>query len=421
MKRLLKVKFAWFPVWAVASMMMMMISIYLPVFGGATQRLTDFSLVVVNEDEQFAQSESGKQLMEQLLASNSAGKLQWVEKTSRQKAVDYIKDDKAFGAIVIPADFSSRIAGVQKALQAGKAEADTADLEILINEGAGQLPTSVASSTLQQTAASITAGVVAQLTESLTASGTELSPAAAALLANPITTASVNVLGLPADVNKGMTPFMLVLICSISGLMGTQMIHGYVSKIGERIRERGVKLAHTTVMLTEYLLGMILCVGIAALLQLFVLGIFGASHSTGVGKIFGFTLLCILTMFFFFKALGLLFGKWAMLVMFPINILGIFASGGAVALTGLPKFHQMVSLFIPTRYMVDGFRSLFYFNGNMESGLELALIVILTYLAVFFIICLILFFNTYRKDLAEGASETLTSGSGDSGGAAASA
>ncbi|KHF36972.1 hypothetical protein CM49_00899 [Paenibacillus sp. P1XP2] len=51
MKRLLKVKIAWFPVWCTAFLMLCMLSIYLPVFGGQSQRLTDFPLIVVNEDQ----------------------------------------------------------------------------------------------------------------------------------------------------------------------------------------------------------------------------------------------------------------------------------------------------------------------------------------------------------------------------------
>ncbi|MFD1955134.1 YhgE/Pip domain-containing protein [Paenibacillus thailandensis] len=401
MKRLLKVKIAWFPVWAIALLMMSMICVYLPVFNGAAQRLTDFPLVVVNEDEHFAQSAAGRAFMDQLPTSSGDQSFEWTEKPSKQKAVDYLKENKAYGAIVIPEDFSGSIAKVQQALQSGQSDAEPAHVEILINEGAGQIPTSAATSVLQQTADALSAAIVEQMTGSLSASGARLSPEAAALLEKPVAATTANALGLPSNVNKGMTPFILVMICSIGGLMGTQMIQGYTSKISERMREKGVKLTHSAVMLAEFVLSLVLGFGIALLAQIFVFGIFGASHSANVWKIFGFTLLSSWTMLFLFKTVSLVFGRWAMLLMFPINILGIFTSGGAFAITSLPDFHRFVSNFIPTRYLVDGLRSLLYYNGNMEAGLGLSLIVIVSYLVFFFAVCAIRYFHTYRIELAE--------------------
>lgn len=398
MKRLLKIKFAWFPVWLVPVLMLVMLSVYLPVFSGGTQRLTDFPLIIVNEDESFAQSALGKQITDSLVNQSGGNSIDWTVNSSKEEALDHLKDNKADGAIVIPADFSIKIKELGASLATGKDDAKPAQIEVLINEGSGQLPTSVATSVLQQLAGSISTGVVSQLTAELSQNKVELSPTAAALLEKPIQITTTNALQLPANVNKGMSPFMMVLISSITAFMTTQMVHGFLNNIVSKMRSHGVQIKQSTALFTEFLLSLIMVVGMSVLIPLFVFGVFGSTHTGSIFEIWLFTLFSVTTMFFMFKAISLISGKWGMLVMFPINIIGIFASGGAIALPGLPAFHRICSMIFPTRYMVDGLRSLIYYHGNIRAGLGMALIVITIYFAVFVSVNLMMIFNAHRKD-----------------------
>lgn len=191
---------------------------------------------------------------------------------------------------------------------------------------------------------------------------------------------------------------MLVLIASITAFMGTQMIHGYLGKIVEKLREKGQIITETTARITDLVLGVILMVATASALMVVVFGFYDSVHSVSWGAVWLYLILCIITLYFMFKMLSLIFGKWSMLVMFPINILGIFASGGPIPITGLPEFHRFFSEFLPSRYMVDGMRSLLYFYGNAEAGLSTALWVIFSCLVVFLGICLIITHNTYKKE-----------------------
>lgn len=398
MKKLLKVKFAWFPVWSVALLMLSMISIYLPVFGGADQKLKDFPLIVVNEDKDFTSTEFGKTMLNNLTEKQDGHSFKWTVDTSKEKAVEAIKNNKAYGAFIIPANFSGSISDLQKAFLSGETPGKAAQVEILINEGGGQLATSVATSVLQTITSTASTSISGQFKDEMIKRNIQVSPTSTTLLDQPIQATTTNVLGLPANLNKGMSPFMLVLIASITGLMGTQMIHGYLNKISEGLRSKGHALSHSKVLLTEMLLGVILSVLVASFLQLAVFGFFGSTHSTSIWPIFFFTLLCILTMLFMFKMIGIFLGKWAMLAMFPLNILGIFGSGGAVPITSLPEFHRIMSTVLPTRYMVDGMRSLFYYNGSMEAGLGTALTVISIYLVIFLGVCLTVLIRTYKKE-----------------------
>ena len=87
-----------------------------------------------------------------------------------------------------------------------------------------------------------------------------------------------------------------------------------------------------------------------------------------------------------------------MLVMFPINIMGIFSSGGAVPLTSLPIVHRFFSSFIPTRYMVDGMRALLYYSGRLQAGLGTALLIIMIYFVIFLGACIAVAYSTNKKE-----------------------
>lgn len=400
LKELLKIKVVWRPIWIIVLIMLAMVSVYLPVFKGANQNLTDFPLIVVNEDKNFSEQIDGKKIFASIPQSQDGHSLKWMSETSEKKARQAIKENKANGALIIPANYSSQITKIHDALLSGKELPKAVEVKILLNEGGGQLVSSIAPSILQSLAASASADISGELKQELIKANKQVSPQAANLLERPITTTSSNVLGLPKDLNKGMTPFVLVLIASITGFMGTQMINGYMSKISERMRERGLALSSLTVQLTEMLLGVILMILTSSALMVVVFGFFNSSHSISVWPIWLFTILGTLTMFFMFKMLSLFFGTWGILVMFPINILGIFGSGGAVPLTGLPDFHRFVSTILPTRYIEDGLKSLLYFNGNMEAGLGTALWFLFSYLVVFIVICLSFTYRTHKKESA---------------------
>ncbi|MBD7968818.1 ABC transporter permease [Paenibacillus gallinarum] len=391
MKNLLKIKFAWFPVWSVAVLMLSMILIYLPVFSGADQRMHDFPLILVSEDSEFADSPEGKAIISNLVKQQDGHSFEWQIESSKETAIQAIKENKANGALIIPANFSEQTSALQQSFLSGETDITAVPVEILLNDGASQMASSISTTVLQTLASSISDMVSSGIKADMTKQQILLSPMAASQLDHPIEYTMTNVLGLPSDINKGMTPFMIVLIASITGLMGTQMINGYLGGISDNLKRHGVPLTYSKVFATEILLSAILMIAVAILIPSAVFGLFGSFHSSGIIQIFLFTLLCTMTMFAMFKMIGMLFGKWAMLAAFPVNILGIFASGGAIPVTNLPDFHRVLGNMMPIRYMIEGMRSLLYYNGNMESGLGKALIIVPAFFLLFSAIIVIVF------------------------------
>ena len=398
MKKLLKVHALWTPIWTVALIMLCMISIYLPVFGGPSQRLTDFPLIIVNEDIGTSSFNTGNGIVDNLIETQDGHTFYWRIVSSKEVAINELKNNQAYGALIIPTNFSRNITVLREALMSGETEGEAAKLEILINEGGGQSTTAIATNMLKTVATTASNNMSNYLKEELIKNNILLSPKIASLMDNPLQYTLTNALGLPKNINKGMTPFVLVLITSISGLMGVQMINGYLKNISAKLRSEGHLLSDTKVIATELLLGVILSAAVAVILQLDVFGVFRSSHSSSIWIIFLFTFLCCLTMYFQFKIISLFLGRWGMLVMFPINIMGIFSSGGAVPITSLPIIHRFFSSFLPTRYMVDGMRALLYYSGKLQAGLGTALWIIMIYFVIFLGACLVVAYSTYKKE-----------------------
>ena len=65
------------PIWIVALIMFCMISIYLPVFGGTSTRITNFPLIIVNEDNGVPSIISGKEIAESLIQKQDGHTFSW--------------------------------------------------------------------------------------------------------------------------------------------------------------------------------------------------------------------------------------------------------------------------------------------------------------------------------------------------------
>lgn len=400
MRHLFHLSSSWFPVWLISLLMLCMVSVYLPVFGGG-QNLTDVPLIVVNEDK----GQVGDAILLNLIEKQNGNSFKWIIDKSREQALKDLKNNKAYGALIIPANYSKQLSQVHNFLLSGNGKGKPATLEILMNEGVGQSASLIASNTLQSVATANSKLFSSNLKKELIKSGISLSPKYASLLDQPVKFTSKNVLGLPVNLNRGMTPFVMLLISSISGIMGANMIHGYLMRGNGELKKNGHSLRESGVLQSEILFGIILTFCISIVLQLAVFGFFGSTHASSIWIIFLYTFFCCITLFFLFKTLALFFGGWGMLVMFPVNIMGIFSSGGAVPLSTLPIVHRIFSSILPTRYMVDGMRALLYYNGRLQAGLGTALLAI----SIYFIITLAIIFtfivNMHKKEKLEKVNE----------------
>ena len=182
--------------------MLVMVCVYLPIFKGAKQNMADVPLIIVNEDK----GKVGDAILLNLIEKQNGNSFKWVVDKSRKQALMDLRNNKAYGALIIPSNYSKGLGNVHDLLISGISKGKPANLEILLNEGIGQTASMIASNTLQTVALSTSKGISSQLKNELVQRGMKIRPENASLLDNPVQVTSKNVLGLPVNLNKGMTP-----------------------------------------------------------------------------------------------------------------------------------------------------------------------------------------------------------------------
>lgn len=262
--------------------MLVMVCVYLPIFKGAKQNMSDVPLIIVNEDK----GKVGDAILLNLIEKQNGNSFKWVVDKSRQQALTDLKNNKAYGALIIPSNYSKGLGNVHDTLITGITNGKPAKLEIFLNEGIGQTASMIASNTLQTVALSASNGISSQLKKELAQRGIRVAPENASLLDKPVVVTSKNVLGLPVNLNKGMTPFVMALISSITGMLGANMIHGYLLRGNGTLKKRGSALSESEVLRSEIIFGIILTFCVSIVIQLGVFGLFASAHSSSILMIF---------------------------------------------------------------------------------------------------------------------------------------
>ena len=94
----------------------------------------------------------GDAILLNVIEKQNGNSFNWKITNNKQNALDDLKNNKAFGALMIHANYSKDLSHLHEILLAGKGNGEPATLEILLNEGVGQSAYMIASNTLQTVA-----------------------------------------------------------------------------------------------------------------------------------------------------------------------------------------------------------------------------------------------------------------------------
>ncbi|MFF3099997.1 YhgE/Pip domain-containing protein [Viridibacillus arvi] len=400
MKRFLKTKSMWTPVWMVSILMIVMAVIYIPIFSKATPNVQNFPIVIINEDTgskvNGQQVDMGKIISKNIANSNDSTAIKWQTASTRADGLKILKNNKAYAALIIPKNYTASMLKLQGHLLQNKENTKQAKLELIVNKAGGQFASGIAQSSLQAVATSISKSVTEQISGTLNSSKSTLSPENALVLANPIQINEKNISVVKND--NGMTPFIMALLCMITGMMGSQMVNGYVDSMHTALKTHGLKMKKHAVLNAEIIFGICMTALMSILLVICTFAVYKVGHTANLIAILGFLIFGSMTMFMFFQVFNLFFGRWSLLIAFPINIMGIFASGGPIPVNILPSVHQIFSNILPTHHLVDGMRSLIYYDGRMASGLSSSLIALSIFLVVSVVLCYAISRIKFNKD-----------------------
>jgi hypothetical protein len=282
-----------------------------------------------------------------------------------------MKEDRVAGAVVIPAQFDSAIAS----LLPGATTAVVPTVTILTNAGDGGLSNSLVIRNLTPVLAGVARGLGTQLVEN---AGVPLPAANQALLSEPFKVTSAPFKALPDHSGLGTSAFYYALVLVLIAFIGASLVGPLVdgalgflpSEVGPlvtrrpylAVSRRGLFLARSAILVSVSPLAALAvqlvatAVGMTAADPL-MLWLFATTTIAAVGT----TVLAV------FAALGPGIGSLLNTLLFVA--LAMVSSGGVVPVEAIPAPFAAASHLAPFHHVVEGTRSLFYFDGNLAAGL----------------------------------------------------
>ncbi|MCP9624719.1 DUF3533 domain-containing protein [Nocardia otitidiscaviarum] len=334
------------------------------------RNLHDFPLLLVNEDR----GEYGAAVADTVTAGLRGDQVS-LRATDAATAESVLSAGKAYAAIVIPADFSTRMSALEQPTGVGAAPV----VEIRTNPRTGATAVSLAARLVHPVLERANRELGADVLNRARANGVPLTDAARITLAEPIRVSVVEFHPLPAGSANGISAFYYTLLVVFAGFTGSLLINGGVD----------AAVAHDTgtsrwrVLLYKWGLAAVVAVVMAGVYQLIAaalgmpmdhraaLYLFSAYAALAIGM----TAMTILTMVAT-AATALRLPVLNTLGM-PINMLlflalGLPSSGGIVPIEATPPAYGVLSRFEPMHQVYLGIRSILYFDARADAGLTRA-------------------------------------------------
>lgn len=280
-------------------------------------------------------------------------------------------DDEVAGAVIVPAGFDEAVAS----LMPGAATTAVPTVQILTNAGDGGLSGGLVVRNLTPVLTAVSQGLGEQL---LGRAGADVPAANRVLLADPFDVTSAPYRALPEHSGLGTSAFYYALVLVLLAFIGASIVGPLVdgalgflpSEVGplvvrrpyQAVSRRRLFLARTAILVAA--------APVAALLVELVAAVIGISASDPVLLwLFATTAIAAVgtAILAVFAALGPGIGSLVNTIVFVA--LAMVSSGGVVPTHAIPGPFGVTSSLAPFRHVVDGTRSLLYFDGSSAAGL----------------------------------------------------
>ncbi len=242
-RQILRVRAVWIAPLVVGSVVLaVMTALYIGAVVDPLAHLHGLPVAVVNQDRGATVGSQhldvGQQIQAGLLSSPAVSDRLHLEVTSLPEAEQEMGRDGLYATLVIPPTLTSSLLYVA-GLGGPSATAGAApQVEILINERAGTVGTSLATGVLQPALAVASHRIGGHLAALVPASS--LTGATKVLLANPITVVITQYRPLPANSALGLSAFYVALLTLMCGFFGATIVNSVVdSALGYATNEMG--------------------------------------------------------------------------------------------------------------------------------------------------------------------------------------
>jgi YhgE/Pip-like protein len=373
---------------------------YLGAFLDPTENARNVPVAVVSEDAGASlhgiKVNLGSELASSVASGDVADKsVRYTVLLNRRALARRMHDDKVFAAIVVPRDFSQKVAG----LVAGKTSSSgRLRIAILTNPAAGTIASSSAERIANETVLRFEKAAVTRIDAGLRLLGVTPSDKLAVAFADTGVVTTQPVSALPAKSALGTGPFFFQLTIALGGFFMAAIISAAAetavgrSKLhlfGRALERPVVNVSQSGLALLKTTLALLFAVLSGLLQTLFAVKGLGMQATNPVALAFfsalGSAAVAMVTLFFL-----LTFDVLGRIVAVLVTILfAVPSSGGVYPAQTLPRFFRFLGDWLPLRRMTDGGRSLTFYDGNGAAGLGTAAWVLALYFVGFTLLTLL--------------------------------
>jgi uncharacterized phage infection (PIP) family protein YhgE len=348
-RRLLAVRAIWIVPLALGVLLVGIIAVvYLGSVVDPASHLHGLPVLLVNEDRAAVGHELARDL-ERAPGVDGALAVRRVTLPAAERRMD---DAAAYATVVLPPGLSAAVASGRPRV------------EVLTNVRNGSVGVSLATGALQPAL-------------------TRLLARAASVSGSAVRIDTTAYRPLPANAALGSSPFYLALLTTMCGFLGATIVSstidsatGYAtSETGPRWSQRvPVPITRWQTLLAKWGMAVVLVpllTGLTVVVATLVVGV----DVPAPGWLWLFMTYAALVVAFGTLTLLAIFGNLGQLLALVFFVyLAMAASGGTVPREALPTFFRWVSEIDPLRRILDGVRSLVYFDASLEAGLRAALV-----------------------------------------------
>jgi len=340
---------AWLRLVAVSALLALVYLAYLAPLISPETNLQNLPVALVNEDGDRG---LGARVVRDVQARHT-DVVWWTLLENRDQALRGIADNDYYGAVVMPADYSERLAALAAP---GTAPQEPANIEVLTNSAAGPAANRAAQEVASRLVQGVSKSASEQLVARLSQASVQVAPQHAPFLAEPIRVTVTEAAPVGANSADGLAPFYLTFLAAISGLMGAGAIHFGLTRAASRLGLFSARL----------LLGLVLAPTLAALETWAAVGVLGMEHEASALAVFGLLALVVYASMAVVLLLVTNLGPAGLALGAVFNIvLGQITSGGATPLEALPASYCLLADWLPFRYATDAMRALLFRDGGL--------------------------------------------------------
>jgi YhgE/Pip-like protein len=376
--RLLRVRRIWAAALIVASLVVAAMSaLYIASAADPLAHLSGLPVAVVNQDRGAAAGgqrlQIGQQIEAGLLAAPAVTDRLHLEALTLPQAEQAMNRDGVYATLVIPPDFTADLL-TATGLSPGIATA-TPQVEILINQRAGSVGTSLASGILQPALAAASRQIGRRLAPLAPSAGQ--APATRLLLADPVAVTIVQYRPLPNNAALALSAFYIALLTIMCGFVGATIVNSVVdsalgyatTEMGPRWRQRQpVPINRWQTLLIKWALIVVVTAAATAVMLLVAWGV--GMDMPYPWLLWVFSWLCAVSAGVGTIVLLAIAGNYGQLVGLLLFVYaGLASAGGTVPIEALPGFLRLLSYAEPLRQVLAGTRSILYFGAQGVAGL----------------------------------------------------